>query len=323
MGLDRVGELEAMVSRLLERVSGLEAELAERDAQVAERDARIVESEKLLGESRRAGKRQAAPFSKGDPIEEPERPGRKPGGRHGRHGRHGHRMAPTDPDRTLDANLPGCCPDCGGELGVERVADQWQCELPDMTAVVTRFRVQIGRCRGCRRRVQGRHPEQTSDALGAAGSQVGPKAKAFGMWLHYQLGLSFGKATRLLARLGVDMTPGALCSAAQATGTALVPVQADLVAQLNESPVVVMDETGWRVNAQGVWLWIATTPEITTYEIAAGRGFDQAKALVTGDYTGVVVRDGWAPYRCYTDATHQSCLAHLLRTGHTFHPEWN
>lgn len=303
MAGDRVAELEALVGRLLERVADLEA-------QVGERDTRIVELEKLLGDSRRAGKRQAAPFSKGDPTIEPERPGRKSGGGHGCHG---HRMAPTSVDRTLDANLPGCCPDCGGDLDVERVADQWQCELPDMTAVVTRFRVQIGRCRSCRRRVQGRHPEQTSDALGAAGSQVGPKAKAFGMWLHYQLGLSFGKATRLLSRLGVNMTPGALCTAAQATGTALVPVHADLVAQLNESPVVVMDETGWRVNAEGVWLWIATTPEITTYSIAAGRGFDQAKALVAGDYTGVLVRDGWAPYRCYTDATHQTCLAHLLR----------
>ena len=35
---------------------------------------------------RRAGKRQAAPFSNGDQQSEPNRPGRKSGDKHGRHG---------------------------------------------------------------------------------------------------------------------------------------------------------------------------------------------------------------------------------------------
>ncbi|MBI2219438.1 MAG: PLP-dependent transferase [Candidatus Rokubacteria bacterium] len=45
-------------------------------------------------------------------------------------------------------------------------------ELPAVRPHVTRFA--IGRCRPCRRRVQGRHPRQTSDALGAAASQLAP-----------------------------------------------------------------------------------------------------------------------------------------------------
>ncbi|MGH9157657.1 MAG: IS66 family transposase zinc-finger binding domain-containing protein [Acidimicrobiales bacterium] len=61
--------------------------------------------------------------------------------------------------------MPSGCPDCGGELEVESVADQFQTELPEIAPVVTRYRVQVGRCRSCKRRVQGRHPEQTSDAL--------------------------------------------------------------------------------------------------------------------------------------------------------------
>lgn len=322
-GGDRIAELEGLVVQLLDRVGELQARVVDLEAQVAERDARIVELEKLLGDSRRAGKRQAAPFSKGDPKDEPSRPGRRSGERHGRHG---HRMAPVGvPDRTLDAPLPGCCPDCGGEIDLERVADQWQCELPDMAAVVTRFRVQIGRCRGCRRRVQGRHQEQTSDALGAAGSQVGPRAKAWAYWLHYGLGLSFGKARQVLERLGVQVTAGALCSGAQSTGAALVPVQTDLVAHLNDSDVVVMDETGWRVGGESAWLWIATTPAVTVYDVANARGFDQATNLVEEDYSGVLVRDGWAPYRRYDKATHQTCVAHLLRRCHhlqTDLPAW-
>ncbi len=107
--------------------------------------------EKLLEDSRRSGKRQAAPFSKGDPAEEPARPGRRPGKNHGRHG---HRAAPVGPiDRELQAPVPSCCPDCGGEVVFERDAEQFLCELPDARPVVTRFTVGIGRCRSCRKRV--------------------------------------------------------------------------------------------------------------------------------------------------------------------------
>jgi Transposase IS66 family len=35
--------------------------------------------------------------------------------------------------------------------------------------------------------------------------------------------------------------------------------------------------------------------------------------VLGADYAGVLERDGWAPYRRFTHARHQSCLAHLLR----------
>lgn len=296
------------------RLEQLEALLVERDGQLVERDQRIVELEKLLGESRRSGKRQAAPFSKGDPAAEPKSPGRKRGGAHGRHG---HRQVPDGvADRVVDASFPDRCPCCDATVELVRVADQWQVDLPDVTPTVTRFRVQIGRCSGCGRRVQGRHRDQTSDALGAAGSQVGPHAKAFAAWLHYELGLSFGKCATLLGRFGVDVTAGALCQAAQSTSTALVPVHADIVRRVNDAAMVVMDETGWRVGGHHAWLWTATTPDVTVYNVADGRGFDQACDLIDADYHGVIVRDGWAPYRKYTSATHQTCVAHLLRRCH-------
>lgn len=34
-------------------------------------------------------------------------------------------------------------------------------------------------------------------------------------------------------------------------------------------------------------------------------------------YAGVLQRDGWAPYRQFTQAAHQTCLAHLLRRCRT------
>jgi len=73
-------ELEAENARLDLRVRGLERELAHRDAKVAEQDERLRKLEVLVEELRRRGKRQAAPFSKGNPVLKPRTPGRKSGG---------------------------------------------------------------------------------------------------------------------------------------------------------------------------------------------------------------------------------------------------
>jgi len=304
-------ELVAEIVRLRELLERNAAELAKLNERLGQRDTRVTELERLLSESRRSGKRQAAPFSKGDPKEEPGKPGRRSGQAHGRHG---HRMAPVSvPDREIDVSLPSSCPDCGGEVELERTAEQFQVDLPPMRPVTTRFNVSVGRCKGCGKRVQGRHAEQTSDALGAASSQVGPSAKAWAAWLHYGLGLSFVKSSRLLARLGVDVSPGALCQAAQSASTDLVPVQDSIVQAVNDSPMIVPDESGWRVGGEGAWLWTAATPAATAYWVADGRGHDEACEVISPEYSGVMVRDGWAPYRSFDKATHQTCCAHLLR----------
>lgn len=246
--------------------------MARLEAALAERDQRIAELERLLEDARRSGKRQAAPFRRRDePSDEPRRPGRKSGETHGRHG---HRLAPPDPARTLDAPLPGCCPDCGGEIEHERDAEQFQTDLPALPPpATTRFKVGVGRCRNCGRRVQGRHPEQTSDALGAAGAQIGPAAKAWAAYLHYSLGVPFAKIARFFTeRLGLSVTAGALCQAAQSTSTDLVPVNTEIRRRINDSPVVAADETGWRIGGCSAWVWVATTPDFTytTWLTAAG-----------------------------------------------------
>src|SRR2546428_8297871 len=47
-----------------------------------------------------------------------------------------------------------------------------------------------------------------------------------------------------------------------------------------------------------------------------GGGYPQAVAILGARYAGGLVRDGWAPYRKLLHATHQTCLAHLLRRTH-------
>lgn len=291
----------------------LEAAVKQLTEALAVRDARIVELERLLEESRRSGKRQAAPFRKNSRVEDPKPPGRRSGEAHGRHG---HRVAPPDSDRTLDAPCPASCPDCGGVVDHVRDADQFQTDIAKFPPpTTTRFKVGIGKCRACGKRVQGRHLEQTSDTLGAAGAMLGPSVKSWAAWMHYSLGIPFAKISRFFGdRFGFPVTAGALCQSAQTTAAgALVPVNTQIRQRVNESPMIVMDETGWRVNAESAWVWIATTPDVTYYTVAGSRSFTDATLLVDAEYAGTVVHDGWCVYDQYTTATHQTCLAHLCR----------
>jgi transposase len=58
-------------------------------------------------------------------------------------------------------------------------------------------------------------------------------------------------------------------------------------------------------------------PTTTVYAIQPGRGFEEAAAVLGANFEGTIVRDGWAPYRRFEHAIHQTCLAHLLRRCRT------
>ena len=276
------------------------------------------ENERLKEElemARRRANRQAAPFSRGLPTEHPQRPGRKAGAAYGRKA---HRRPPPHVDVTHDVPFPAACPDCGGPVRRRRVASQYQEDLPVQRPVVHQFRVAVGQCGQCHRRVQGRHPRQTSDALGAAAVQLGPQAVALAVILNKQCGLSFGRIGHLLRdRFGLTVTRGGLVHAVHRAARQTQPTYEALCATVRGSPVVTPDETGWKVGGHPYWLWAFATPDTTTYAIEDGRGFAQAVRMLGAEYAGVLQRDGWAPYRQFVHAAHQTCLAHLLRRCRT------
>jgi len=271
---------------------------------------RVGKLEGSLEEARRAGKRQAAPFSRGEPKSAPRRPGRRSGEEHGRHG-HREPLA-GEVDEHLDAPLEPRC-ECGGEIVEDRIEYQFQDELPEPRPIRRRFAVHIGKCACCGRRHQGRHPFQTSDALGAAGCMLGPRAVALASELNKELGLSPRKTAKALARFGIRLTAGGVVQAIARQARTLEPTYQALIEGVRSSPVVAPDETGWRINGQKAWLWAFAGEDVTVYLIAAGRGYEHAAEILGEDYSGVLERDGWAPYRRFTLARHQTCHAHLLR----------
>jgi transposase len=279
---------------------------------VAELEQRVNELTRLLDEAQRAGKRQAAPFRKGQPKLNPKRPGRKSGEDHGRHG---HRPPPP-PDQvqeTIAVPLPESCPVCGGPVVEDQRVAQFQTEIPRQP-IIRQFDLPVGHCQDCGQRVQGRHPVQTSDATGAAASQLGPDAQAAIVHLNKDAGLSHGKVVKVFDTLfGIDLTRGASAQIVLRAGERLAPAHAEIVEAIRDSERLTVDETGWRVGGQSAWLHVWVGEQATCYAIDPQRSAAVLERVIGSDWDGVLVHDGFASYDRFTEAIHQQCVAHVLR----------
>lgn len=98
--------------------------------------------------------------------------------------------------------------------------------------------------RGCHRRVSGRHSLQTSDALGAAASQLGPHEIAPAVTLNKVFGVPFGKvAVRIRTQFGLTIAPSALGRALHRAAARGQPTYTALCETIRTSAVVVPERT--------------------------------------------------------------------------------
>jgi transposase len=286
----------------------LDAENQRLRARVADLEEKVRRIEKSLEGALRRSKRQAAPFSKGLPKAEPKPPGRKAGDRYGEPVR---RDRPPTVDEVHEAPLPAACPGCGGAVVETHVDRQYQTEIPQRP-IYRQFNIRVGECATCRCHLRGRHPLQTSDAVGAATSQLGPLAQAAFVVLNKTCGLSHGKVRRVFRDLfGVAVSRGGVCQAVARMGRKLEPAYQEIAERVKASKVVGADETGWRVGGLSAWMHAAATFEATWYCVAKGRGGDVLEGLLGEYWDGVMVHDGWAPYDRFAAAVHQQCVFHI------------
>jgi transposase len=289
----------------------LEARVRELEARNTNLEARIVQLEGLLEKATRAGKRQAAPFSKGPPKDKPKKPGRKSGTKYGSKA---HRSVPEQgPDEIVDVPLPESCDACGGAVDEDHVDQQFQMEIP-RRPIVRRFDIHIGKCRQCGKRFRPRHALQTSDAVGAAASQLGPDLQAMIAMMKDKYGLSYGGICGLLKDgFGIPVTRGGAAHAVLRAGKRVRPVYEVFKQLVRRADAVYPDETGWKVGGVLKWMWVFVTDAVTVYVIRPGRGKDVPREILGPDYDGRLIHDGWSPYDSFERAIHQQCLEHLLR----------
>ncbi len=273
----------------------------------------LAENERLrrqLEEALRANKRSAAPFSKGKPKTNPKPPGRKPGVAYGQRAT---RPVPSRVDEQIHVPLPARCPHCQGPIMLKSTEPQYQEDIVRMT-IVRRFDVEVGTCACCGRRAQGRHPLQTSDSLRVGEVQVGPEALSMAAVLNKELGLSHERTARVLELgYGLKWSRSGVCRALARLGNLAAPTYQQLQSALRQSPVVWVDDTGWRVHARPQNLRVWLSEQVTVYVIEPHRGYAEAAAILGEDYDGFLLHDGARCFYGFAQAFHQSCLEHLIR----------
>jgi transposase len=261
---------------------------------------------------KRIGKRQAAPFARRHWVEKLKRPGRKAG-----KGKFAHRELPkvVKISETKEAELHGC-PECGGGLQAIRKHEQFVMDIPAVEVKTTHFVTYSGYCTSCHKRVRSQHPEQTSQATGAAGVMVGPRAKALAADLKHRLGVSYGKVSEVLNdAFGLQVSRSGWCQADQKLARTAQPIYVDLLEAIRQCSVVNADETGWRIGTLSAWLWVFTHRDLTVYTIRANRSSDVVLDILGEHFAGILTSDGFLAYddRRLSDWLKQKCLSHLLK----------
>ncbi len=300
-------ELAAMLRELTSLKARVEELLAENAALKAQLDPIARDS-----------KRQAAPFSRGQPKAQPKRPGRKPG-----RGRFTFRTLPTPDQWTeppIEVRLPDpACSSCGEPLQEHRVDLAAITDLPPQPRpVVQPYRVWVYRCPGCETTVRAPHPDLAPDQFGATAHRMGPRVMAAAHATHYGLGVPVRKVPAVLRLFaGVQLTQSAITQDASRRVEGPIGSQYQALREgIPKADVVSTDDTGWRVGGERAHLMIFETDTATVFQVRARHRNEEVREVIGDDYPGVLVTDRGKSYdaRELAGVKQQKCIAHALRS---------
>jgi hypothetical protein len=304
-----LAEALARVEELSQEIQDLRAAVASLEQHVTDLTAENQALRDQLDESQHQAARQAAPFRRRDSQKVPEAQRKRPGRPKGHPGVS--RPVPAQVDEHIEVPL-SACPHCGRAVeGVEPI-EQFIEEIPPVRPRVTHLVTYRGVCPHCGE-VHSTHPLKTSNATGAAGTQLGPRAQALAATLNKQHGLTMRTTCRVLDQFaGLHLSPGGLAQLVQRVAHKAEAPYAALIVDVRAAAAVFVDETSWYVGAPGAWLWVFSTTTATVYRVESSRGRDVVTDTLGQEFTGVLVSDCLASYENVPYRTHK-CIAHHLK----------
>lgn len=295
------GSVQTLVYTLLATVESLQQRVADLEEQVK----RDSSNSSKPPSSDPPGRRRPAPRSPS---------GRKAGGQVGHAGQSRQLKGPEEVTRFVDLR-PTSCRDCGALLlGADPAPARHQVvEIPRIEPEVIEYRCHTVNCLVCGKANQAEWPVEMPTGA------FGPRLEATVGYLTGRIGVSQRDVEEVAeSLLHTDISLGSVSSLTQRVSEALAEPVAEAHQYIQQQPTVNADETGWRQGKQRHWLWLAATPLVTVFLLAATRSSQAAKRLLGEQYAGIVGSDRWSAYNWLATLCRQLCWAHLKRDFQAF-----
>lgn len=280
-----------MEERYLQRIAELEQGLRERDDKIAQ--LRVQHQKQFKGNVRsepppERGRSRKRGAPKGHP------PWR--------------RREPDHVDETVNVPAPETCSRCQCER-LSPVPESYEHIQEDIVLVprsrVTRFVHRQSFCPRCRRPVYRAGPGELP------GCSIGPLTRAVATHLRYDLQIPYRKVQHILRDLfGMPLVPASAMSFDRKAAALGLPLYEQLHTQLKSSDVVHADETSWREDGQGRYVWFGGNEHLAVYQITDRSG-DSAVLLLGDDFDGTLITDAYAAYNAVHAAQRQTCWRHI------------
>jgi len=219
------------------------------------------------------------------------------------------RPVPTRIDRIVPVPRPPSCPHCGSNdltpEGTFHEHIQEDIVVKPMT-VVTKYVHEEAFCPRCNRSVVQAGPDEIPNA------PIGPAAKSTAGYLRYRIGIPYRKVQLMFKDLfGLSCVPASLVGFDRKAAEKGEPLYNDVREKMRVSPVVHADETSWRNDGKGYFVWFAGNDDLAFFHIDRNRSADAAKIVFGEDFAGALVRDRYAAYNDI-GTEWQSCWAHII-----------
>jgi transposase len=219
------------------------------------------------------------------------------------------RPQPDHIDRTIEVPAPTVCPHCqSNELTpLAEIQDHLQEDIVIQPRTqVTRYRHGQAFCARCHQPVVQAGPGELLNA------PIGPVAKSAAIYLRYRMGLPYRKTAELFRELfGLKFVPASALGFDRKAAARGAPLYEDLRQKIRAAEVVHADETSWRNDGLGHFVWFAGNENLAFFHIDRHRSAEVAKTLFGEDFDGTLVRDRYAAYNGI-GRDWQSCLAHII-----------
>lgn len=243
----------------------------------------------------------------GTPKDGPDSPDKKRGAPAGHPG--WSRAKPNRIDKIIHVAAPTECPHCGKtDLSPSQQIHEHLQEdivIAPKTRATNYVHAQAF-CAHCNRLVV------TSGAGEIINAPIGPVAKSVAIYLRYRIGISYRKTAEVFRDLfGMSFVPASAVGFDRKATTCGTPLHDDLREKIRMSDILHADETSWRNDGVGHYVWFAGNEQLAFFQIARNRSAEVAKTIFGSNYDGILVRDRYAAYNGIGNEW-QSCLAHII-----------